>query len=543
MVGAIIGDVIGSSYEFHNVRYKDFDLFNDRTKFTDDTVCTIALMDFFTRAEKFDEETATKFLHEWTNKYPDAGYGGRFYNWVHSSKPQPYDSYGNGSAMRISSVAWVAKDLDELKLLSDTVTKITHNNPEGMKGALVVATCIFMARKGASRKDIEKYAISQYPEIAKFDYEDLRRNYYFNETCQESVPQAIYCFLISHDFEDCLRTTISIGGDCDTTAAMSCAIAEAFYMSVPEKLAIKVLYKLTEEMVDVLDAFRFKYYKFDFEKRMKQYNDRIDEFTGNHRLLNRYVMTHTYDECIQNPAFKALFDVFKKKQYIVFEKDEIDVEKDGPTTNIIVSDKRTFQAASAYKDKKIAVLNFANNHSIGGSPYYAGAQEESLCRISTLLPYLEEEEITFYKYHQDLFDKKLINQMGNDDLIYTPGVTVFKTDESAPKMNDVKDWFGVSVITSAAPELHGRPFDEDKYLSNIILPRLRKVFQVAKKEKIEVLILGAWGCGAFGNPPEIIAKAFKILCEDYRFDTIEFAIDCSRGSDTNFRAFKEVFER
>ena len=261
MIGAIIGDTVGSVYEFNNIRTKDFNTLDKRAKFTDDTVCTIAFMDYFLHAEKRDEKTATEYLHKWTNKYPDAGYGGRFWIWVHSDNPKPYNSFGNGSAMRISSVAWVAKDLDELKKLSDTVTGITHNHPEGMKGALVIATCIFMARNGATKEEIKEYAIKQYPEIGFYDYEMLRENYDFSETCQDSVPEAIYCFLISKDFEDCLRTTISIGGDCDTTAAMSCAIAEAYYKDIPSPLVDHVYKKLTKEMQMIVDEFTDKFCK------------------------------------------------------------------------------------------------------------------------------------------------------------------------------------------------------------------------------------------------------------------------------------------
>ena len=181
MIGAIIGDTVGSVYEFHNIRTKDFNILNERARFTDDTVCTIAFMDYFLHAEKYDEKTATEYLHKWTRKYPHRGYGGKFLMWVLSDNPKPYNSFGNGSAMRISSVAWVAKDLDELKKLSDTVTSITHNHQEGMKGALVIATCIFMARNGATKEEIKEYAIKQYPEIGFYDYEMLRENYGFDE--------------------------------------------------------------------------------------------------------------------------------------------------------------------------------------------------------------------------------------------------------------------------------------------------------------------------------------------------------------------------
>ena len=259
MIGAIIGDVVGSVYEFHNHKNKEFPLINDRAYFTDDTVCTIAIMDFLLHAEKRDEETATKYLHQWTNKYPHAGYGGRFREWVHSSNPQPYNSYGNGSAMRISPVAWATDDLEEMKRLVEIVTKITHNHPEGIKGARVLATCIFLARGEGDKPDLWEYTRSQYPELSNYDYETLVRNYQFDETCQGSVPEAIYCFLYSDDFEDCLRTAVSIGGDTDTVADMACAIAEAYYQDIDDELVKHVYDKLTPEMREIVSEFKERY--------------------------------------------------------------------------------------------------------------------------------------------------------------------------------------------------------------------------------------------------------------------------------------------
>ena len=254
MIGAMFGDIVGSKYEFDNIRTKNFDLFSSDSYFTDDTVCTIALMDFLLHSKNRSKEDAVKYLQKWTRKYPNSGYGGRFWQWVWSDKPEPYGSFGNGSAMRISPVAWVANDYDELKELVNTVTEITHNHKEGIKGALVIATCIFMSIRGVNKEEIKEYAIKEYPEIAKFNYEDLRKNYDFYEICQMSVPQAIYCFLISKDFEDCARTTVSIGGDCDTTAAMSCAIAEAYYGT--EKKHYDYVYSmLTEEMRKIVEEF------------------------------------------------------------------------------------------------------------------------------------------------------------------------------------------------------------------------------------------------------------------------------------------------
>ena len=546
MIGAIIGDVVGSAYEFHNVRHKNFDLFTDRTTFTDDTVCTIAFMDYFLHAEKYDEETAIKYLHAWANRYPNAGYGGRFRQWVLSKNPKPYNSFGNGSAMRISSVGWAANNLTELGELSNTVTKITHNHPEGLKGALVVATCIYMARNGSSKKEIKEYAVSQYPEINILDYDFLRENYKFAEICQASVPEAIYCFLISEDFVDCLRTTISIGGDCDTTAAMSCAIAEAYYKYIPDNLITEVRKKLTPEILEIVDEFNKKYGGYDMERRDIDYNESLKEYESDKRALNGFVMNHTYNFCTEDPTMQILTETAIVGQKIIYEKDKINAKKDGPTTKIVVSNKRSFEAAIPYfkAGKSVAVLNFANNHNVGGAPYSAGAQEESLCRTSNLYPCLLAAKKSFYDYHIDLYRKGLMDERGNSDIIYTSGVTVFKTDESAPKMLDKKDWYLVDVITCAAPVVtYKKSIDYKVYRESTILPRLRRVFEVAKQERVNVLILGAWGCGAFHNPPAVIAEAFKILCQEYHFDTIEFAVDVSRKPETNYDIFKEVFEK
>ena len=254
MIGAIIGDVIGSAYEFNNVRSKNFKAFTSKTTFTDDTVCTIAFMDYFLHAEKYDEENAVKYLHAWTNRYPNAGYGGRFRQWVLSKNPKPYNSFGNGSAMRISSVGWVANNLTELGELSNTVTKITHNHPEGIKGAEAIAIAIYLALHGATKEDIKERMVNDYyPEISSFSFENLVKTYSFSEICQKSVPQAIYCFLISDSLEDTIRNCVAIGGDCDTTGAMAGAIAEAFYQKDKvSEFEDKFMYWLVDPEVEQL---------------------------------------------------------------------------------------------------------------------------------------------------------------------------------------------------------------------------------------------------------------------------------------------------
>lgn len=241
MLGAIIGDIVGSIYEFNNHRWKAFDLFNKKMFFTDDTVMTCAV------AKSLLEDrgaSVVKYLKEYGYAYPHKGYGGSFRAWLFGNSVEPYYSFGNGSAMRISSVAWLAKSEEEVKILSERITKVTHNHPEGIKGAEVTAMCIFKALESGGdingKNEIRKYAEKMYPEIKHMNYAELVRTYKFNETCQETVPQAIYCFLISKNFEDCLRTSVSIGGDTDTLCAISCAIAEAFY-GIPKQFKKEIL--------------------------------------------------------------------------------------------------------------------------------------------------------------------------------------------------------------------------------------------------------------------------------------------------------------
>lgn len=241
MLGAIIGDTVGSIYEFHNHRWKSFELFNKKMFFTDDTVMTCAVAKSLLESKG---DNIVKTMREFGHLYPNKGYGGSFGRWLFSPNPEPYNSFGNGAAMRISPVAWVAQSEEEVKELSKKVTSCTHNHPEGLKGAEVVAMCIFKALRASAnvnvKNDIYAYACDMYPEIKDFNYEELRATYCFNETCQETVPQAIYCFLISKTFEDCLRISVSIGGDTDTLCAISCAIAEAYY-GIPKQFKKEIL--------------------------------------------------------------------------------------------------------------------------------------------------------------------------------------------------------------------------------------------------------------------------------------------------------------
>ena len=257
MLGAIIGDIVGSIYEFDNIRTKNFQLFSSRCFFTDDTVMTIAVYKALKKSKLFNyknlQEQAVKQMQKYGKLYPNMSYGTSFQQWLNTKNPRPYNSYGNGAAMRVSPVAYFAKSIDEVKKLSYQVTVVSHNHEEGIKGAEATAISIWLALNKYSKEQIKKYIEEKYYSL-DFIYEDLVKNYRFNETCQNTVPQAIYCFLISESFEDCLRTSISIGGDSDTLCAISCAIAEAYY-GIPEDIKFKALQYLDKKILADYEEF------------------------------------------------------------------------------------------------------------------------------------------------------------------------------------------------------------------------------------------------------------------------------------------------
>ena len=250
-------------------------------------------------------------------------------------------------------------------------------------------------------------------------------------------------------------------------------------------------------------------------------------------------MTDTVNCLNTNPYLADAVKYSIRHQYMVAEEESIELASFADSkTQYIVSGKRSFEAAKGYAGKKIAVLNFANNHSVGGAPFSAGAQEESLCRCSTLYPCLKAMEVPFYQKHANDFMAGRLTIMGNDDLIYTPDVIVFKTDERTdpimPEIMQSDDWYKVNVITCAAPEFRHKPTSFPAGYKELITKRIERILDVAAKEKNEVLILGAWGCGAFGNSLQIVAKAFMELLPTYGFEIVEFAMSSGDGTNTPF---------
>lgn len=252
MLGAIIGDVAGSLYEFSSPKTKKFPFFKSGCRLTDDSMMTVAIGCACVEADLTDEadfkDQCCRWMRRIGQEFPDAGYGELFWHWLHGGITNAYRSFGNGSAMRVSPVAWAAESLEQAEQLAAWSAEVTHNHPEGIRGAQAVAAAIYLARDGKSKEEIKAYIEDKYYDL-DFTLDAIRPGYKFNVTCQGSVPQAIVCFLEATDFEDAVRNAISLGGDCDTQGAMAGAIAEAFY-GIPEKLAEQVLEFFPEEISD-----------------------------------------------------------------------------------------------------------------------------------------------------------------------------------------------------------------------------------------------------------------------------------------------------
>lgn len=259
MYGAILGDIIGSPYEFdRGSKTKDFPLFSSDSSYTDDTVMTIAVADTLMNSKgQSGEYIKNELIHSmqrWGGKYPDAGYGGMFRRWLHSSDPKPYGSYGNGSAMRVAAAGWLYETIEETRLMARLTAEVTHNHPEGIKGAEATASAIFLARNGSSKDEIREYITAEFGYDLSRTCDEIRPFYRHNETCQKTVPKAITAFLEGDSFEDVIRTAVSLGGDCDTLTCIAGGIAEAFY-GIPISLEIECISRLPDDMNKVIERF------------------------------------------------------------------------------------------------------------------------------------------------------------------------------------------------------------------------------------------------------------------------------------------------
>ena len=261
MYGAILGDIIGRPFEFdRGDKTKEFDLFSKGCDFTDDSVMTIAVGEALLAVGKEAtvkeiEEAVVTNMQDRGKRYPYAGYGGRFRHWLRESNPKPYGSYGNGSAMRVSAAGWLYDSMERTREVARATANVTHNHPEGIKGAEATASAIYMARNGFSKEEIKEYIEREFHYNLNRTLDEIRPGYHMDETCQRTVPEAIIAFLESQDFEDAIRNAVSLGGDTDTLGTITGSIAEAFY-GIPAVLIAECRSRMDEGlMTDVLDEF------------------------------------------------------------------------------------------------------------------------------------------------------------------------------------------------------------------------------------------------------------------------------------------------
>lgn len=256
MLGAITGDIVGSIYEWNNIKTTDFPLFKEQSFFTDDSILTVAVADWLMQDDSRSAEPLTTIVRYWGKRYMDAEYGNLFRRWLNREDPKPYKSLGNGSAMRVSAVGWACSSLEETLDIAKRSAVITHNHREGIWGAQATAACIYLARTGASKEEIKSYVIKTLGYHLNRTCDEIRPVYRFDGSCLGTVPEAIVAFLDSSDFESAIRLAISLGGDSDTLACITGGIAEAYYKDVPEWIKEEVCKRLPDEMIEVLDQFR-----------------------------------------------------------------------------------------------------------------------------------------------------------------------------------------------------------------------------------------------------------------------------------------------
>ena len=284
MYGAILGDIIGSPFEFdRGDKTKDFKLFSRRSHFTDDSVMTLAVCEALLKVGqdvtvKEIEDAVISSMQSWGRRYPHAGYGGYFRRWLTARHPEPYNSYGNGSAMRVSAVGWLYDSLEKTRTVAKATTNVTHNHPEGIKGAEATASAIFMARNGSSKEEIKKYIENEFHYDLNRTLNEIRPGYHMDETCQKTIPEAIIAFLEAKDFEDAIRNAVSLGGDTDTLGAITGSIAEAYY-GIPEWLITECRKRINKDMRIVLDDFNdVLSNQDDFPNSNKMIENAIDQY-------------------------------------------------------------------------------------------------------------------------------------------------------------------------------------------------------------------------------------------------------------------------
>ena len=576
MIGAIIGDIVGSVYEFHNIHSKNFEFFSEKGFATDDSIMTLALAKAILEChgDTTDlEEKAIRYMREIGRPYPNCGYGGHFYNWIYSDSMGPYNSCGNGSAMRVSAAGFAARSIEEAKELSAKVTRVTHDHPDGMKGAEATAVMVRMALEGKSKSEMkEAFTANYYP--INFTIDGIRPTYEWGALCSNTVPQAMEAFFESTGYEDAIRNAISIGGDSDTIGAITGAVAEAFY-GVPDELVKKALNYLDFRLSSILYAFEEVFppmnrpksktladAEWNEEKWLNEFNEnsklqyqfhgedtrqrlhelRMDVYTDTRLRVNKGRYTIDNQEVIFPDPAPMIENTF-------FYTEELP-ESDGPRyeTEIRVEPKDCLTAARDLIEAgyRPALLNMASRGNPGGGVMRGcGAQEENIFRRSDI--HLSLYQFARYAGDYGLIPSELQYPMDrNFGGIYTPDIFVFRGEEK-DGYPLLRYPYTVSVISVAALN-HPKLTDDGKLGPSERLGtinKIRTIFRIALLHNHDTLVLSALGCGAFKNPPAEVARLFHEVLEEPefkgRFRLITFAIRNDHNSKGNYEYFKKEF--
>jgi len=492
MLGAITGDVIGSFYENNKVKTTDFPLLRDISRITDDTVMTCAVADALI-SEKIDGSDFASFMKLWGKRYPNAGYGGYFKRWLGSPHPQPYNSWGNGSAMRVSAIGWAAATEEECLLLAEASAVCTHNHPEGIKGAQAVALAVFLARQGSNKEEIRQKISEHFGYNLERTIEDIRPEYDFEISCQASVPESILAFLDAENFEQAIRNAISLGGDADTQAAIAGAIAEAFWGSVPPKFRAMVIPRLPGDILDIIDRFSAAamngHYaaEIDREKTMRSLEQRPDGL---------YNMRRRYQILMDSSAHKDLAEMNNRCNgksyipgtYLQKELDELPVLKPNPEWFLY----------SLLNSKRPCI--FAESEVHGDGSDWTREELKLLGKISITAP------VTVFD-DGNHFTPKLYEKPFRANLIFTPGI-LLRNDRGF----DAAD---ADVVVNGE-------IDQGRYtdlLEQKILPGLKYANATAFRAQTRAVVtLPGLGCGQFagrfhGSIHRIFAEALRRILE------------------------------
>ena len=295
MLGAIVGDIVGSPYEFYNTKSPSFELFTPQSSFTDDSVMTLAVAKWLIEDEAHTIHYLIYCMQELGNKYPNAGYGTKFGVWLEEEYPQPYNSWGNGAGMRVSPVGLYARTIDEALALAAITASVSHNHPEGVKGAQAIAACVFLCKEGRSKQEIKEYVEKTFEYNLSRKIRNIRPTYDFDVSCQGSVPEAIIAFLEGNTFEEVIRLAISLGGDSDTIACMAGAIAACMY-PIPREIAERCDSILTDDLREIKNQFIELISKREEEKRrekiywQEEYERSLKEKTFHNRVIRPILM-------------------------------------------------------------------------------------------------------------------------------------------------------------------------------------------------------------------------------------------------------------